>query len=313
MPAPGGKRTPWAAPERARSLAAAGRRQADAGACRSAETPAFGRAYRQDRARGAAARHGQARPRCSSRPRSAPRAPLRGPGSRSRRRARATRRWPGTSRESAARARGSARASRRRPRARCRRPRAARSRSSPRGCGRTARAGSARPRAASRGLPKMRPSSTTAVSAPRRGRRCDRARALRSAFSATTSRGIALGQLLHLRRLDAKVDPELLEDRPPLRRARGQDSRGHSSGKNSPISRCGGLGRVGAVDQVGLDLEAEVAADRAGRRLDRVGRADHLPRGRDRLVALEHQRDQRAAGDEVDEVAEERACSLCSA
>ena len=40
--------------------------------------------------------------------------------------------------------------------------------------------------------------------------------------------------------------------------------------------------------------------------LDRVGGADQLPGGRDRLDALEHGGDQRAAGDELDELAEER-------
>src|SRR3954467_15556885 len=66
------------------------------------------------------------------------------------------------------------------------------------------------------------------------------------------------------------------------------------------------LRRVAAVDEVLADLEGEVAADRTGRRLDRVGDA-HQPA--DRLVgarALRDERDERAAGDEVDELAEER-------
>ena len=43
-----------------------------------------------------------------------------------------------------------------------------------------------------------------------------------------------------------------------------------------------------------------------GGRLERVGGADHLARGLDRLLALEHHRDDRAGGDELDELAEER-------
>src|SRR4051794_1885596 len=48
-----------------------------------------------------------------------------------------------------------------------------------------------------------------------------------------------------------------------------------------------GLGGVRPVDHVGADLDREVAADRAGRRLERVGGADHLAGGLDGLVALE--------------------------
>src|SRR5262249_421506 len=70
------------------------------------------------------------------------------------------------------------------------------------------------------------------------------------------------------------------------------------------------LGAVGAVDEVVLHLEAEVAADRAGRRLERVRRTDDLARGLVGLVALEDAGDQRAAGDEVDELAEERALAV---
>ena len=40
------------------------------------------------------------------------------------------------------------------------------------------------------------------------------------------------------------------------------------------------------------------------------GRADHLARGPDRLGALEHHRDDRPGGDEVDELAEERALGV---
>src|SRR3712207_223873 len=69
------------------------------------------------------------------------------------------------------------------------------------------------------------------------------------------------------------------------------------------------LGRlvgVRAVDHVLADLEGEVAADRAGRGLERVRRADDLAGGLHGLVALEDHGDERAARDEVDELAEER-------
>ena len=72
----------------------------------------------------------------------------------------------------------------------------------------------------------------------------------------------------------------------------------------------GRLGRVRAVDHVLARLDREVAADAAGRRLERVGRADHLARGLDGVLALEHHRDDRPRGDEVDELAEERALGV---
>src|SRR5215217_7163315 len=68
----------------------------------------------------------------------------------------------------------------------------------------------------------------------------------------------------------------------------------------------GRLAGVGAVDQVLLDLQAVVAADRAGRGGDRVGRAHQGAHGADRLRPLDAQGDQRPGGDEGDQVAEER-------
>src|SRR4051812_15446290 len=68
----------------------------------------------------------------------------------------------------------------------------------------------------------------------------------------------------------------------------------------------GGLVGVRAVDHVLPDLERVVAADRAGAGLERVGRADDLARRDHGLVALQDHRDERAAGDELDELAEER-------
>ncbi len=64
------------------------------------------------------------------------------------------------------------------------------------------------------------------------------------------------------------------------------------------------------MDEVLADLERVVAADRAGGGLERVGRADELARGDDRLVALEDDRDERRRGDELDELAEERALGV---
>ena len=60
------------------------------------------------------------------------------------------------------------------------------------------------------------------------------------------------------------------------------------------------------MDHVLADLDREVAADRAGRRLERVGGADHLAGGADRVLALQHERDDRPARDELDQLTEER-------
>ena len=70
-----------------------------------------------------------------------------------------------------------------------------------------------------------------------------------------------------------------------------------------PISRCGRLQRVAAVHQVLGEQDAEVAADRAGRGLARVGRAHHRAHDLPRVLrALEHHRHDRAAAHEGDEV-----------
>ena len=62
----------------------------------------------------------------------------------------------------------------------------------------------------------------------------------------------------------------------------------------------GGLRRIGAVHQVELGLQAEVAADAAGRGLlDRVGAAGQLAEGGDGARALGDNRDQRSTGDEL--------------
>ena len=68
----------------------------------------------------------------------------------------------------------------------------------------------------------------------------------------------------------------------------------------------GGLGGVGAVDEIVRHREREVAADRPGPRLRGIGGAHRLADGRDRSLALDHEREGRARGDERDQLAEER-------
>src|SRR4051812_13927675 len=77
-------------------------------------------------------------------------------------------------------------------------------------------------------------------------------------------------------------------------------------GEEEPRLALGRLGRVGPVDHVLADGDGVVAADRPGRRLHRVRRADDLAGGDDGLLALEDHRDERPARDELDELAEER-------
>ena len=55
---------------------------------------------------------------------------------------------------------------------------------------------------------------------------------------------------------------------------------------------------------------ANVAAQRAGVGVGRVRGADRLARSRDRPLALEHERERRPRGDEVDELAEERLLAV---
>src|SRR4051794_40199696 len=67
----------------------------------------------------------------------------------------------------------------------------------------------------------------------------------------------------------------------------------------------GGFVGVRAVYEVESHLDREISADRSGRSLQRVGRADELAGRRHRLVALEDGGNQRPAGDEGHEFAEE--------
>src|SRR5215217_6854560 len=164
--------------------------------------------------------------------------------------------------------------------------------------------------AASAGLPCALPSQTTMLSAAST-RSPGTARSLSSAFWTTSARGTpslssstsgtstvkstpSWSRIARLRgELDARISrsaSKLWEEQADLAPRR--------------------LGRVRAVYEVGLHLEAVVAADRAWRRLDRVRRADHLACGVHGLLALEHQRHERATGDEVHELAEERTLGV---
>ena len=184
-----------------------------------------------------------ARPRSGSRRRSARRAPRPDPGSRSRRRARATRRLSRyQSSSSSLSSRNStpvlATAVRAPPLSirqippitACRRPDSARSveRAAP---GRAACRRSARP-------------PTTIVSTPSTGspgRSLATAAALRRAFATATSSGGPSSSSSTSGHDDRELDPQQLEDRSPLGRARGQDQR-HALGKNSATSRAADSG-----------------------------------------------------------------------
>src|SRR5215218_6272821 len=159
--------------------------------------------------------------------------------------------------------------------------------------------------AASAGLPWGRRSQTTMLSAAST-RSPGTARSFSSAFWTTSSRGspslssstsgasTRSCSRIALRRgeLEARISGsgELREEQPGLALSRFR--------------------RVGAVYEVRLDLEAILAPDRARGRLERIRSADHLAGGGHRLIALEHQGHQRAAGDEVHEVAEEGALAV---
>ena len=79
-----------------------------------------------------------------------------------------------------------------------------------------------------------------------------------------------------------------------------------SSGNQIPISRSADSSESEPWTMLKVTSSAKSPADRAGGGLDRVGRADQLARRGDRFGPLEHHRDQRPAGDEGDELAEER-------
>ena len=60
------------------------------------------------------------------------------------------------------------------------------------------------------------------------------------------------------------------------------------------------------MDEVVRHRECEVAADRARLGVGRVRRADRRPQRGDRTLAFDDERERRARGDELDELAEER-------
>src|SRR5271163_3219396 len=168
----------------------------------------------------------------------------------------------------------------------------------------------------------MTPSSTTIVSQPSTAsgapsRRT--ARALRRAFSTATRPG-------SLPCSSSFASETLTVNGTPRRSSRARrwgepDASTSESGAGTAATvRRGGLQvleeqgrltrgrlrRVGPVHHVGAHLDREVAADAAGRGLQRIGRADQLARRPDRVAPLQHHRDERARRDEVDELAEER-------
>src|SRR5215210_1468416 len=160
--------------------------------------------------------------------------------------------------------------------------------------------------ATSAGFPWARPSHTTMLSAAST-RSPGTARSFRSAFCRTSSRGSPS--------VSSSTSGSSTRNRTPscsrIARRRGElEARTSWSAElreEQPDLAGGGLWRIRAVDHVGLHLQRVVAADRAGGGLDRVGGADHLAGGLDRLVPLEDEGDQRSAGDELDELAEEGA------
>ncbi len=64
------------------------------------------------------------------------------------------------------------------------------------------------------------------------------------------------------------------------------------------------------MNDVLRQLERKISPDRAGCGIERIGLAHHLADGRHRARALERQRDDRTGGDEVDQLAEERALAV---
>ena len=161
--------------------------------------------------------------------------------------------------------------------------------------------------APSAALPSSRPSSTTSVSTPEHERPLARAAsspaaALRRAFSSTTSAGSPSRELLDVGHDDLELDPERRRGSRAAAATPSRISREAApeptlisrSGNQSAISRSADSSESEPWTRLKVTSSGEVAADRARRRLERVGRADQLARGGDRVVALEHRRDQRA-------------------
>jgi BirA family biotin operon repressor/biotin-[acetyl-CoA-carboxylase] ligase len=72
----------------------------------------------------------------------------------------------------------------------------------------------------------------------------------------------------------------------------------------------GACGAVAAVHEIAADRLREIPANRAGRRGERVGRADKLAAPVDCILAFDRQRNQRSARNEGDEVVEERFAAM---
>ena len=70
----------------------------------------------------------------------------------------------------------------------------------------------------------------------------------------------------------------------------------------------GRVGRIAAVHEIAADRLTVVAADRAGRGFDRIGRADRRAAAFDRIRPFDHDRDDRRAREVLDEAAERTAC-----
>src|SRR5258708_15882811 len=136
------------------------------------------------------------------------------------------------------------------------------------------------------------------------------ARALRRAFPSATASGSPSSSSATVDTLTLKssFSPVRISRRCGEREASTRGSGGVAlelAEEQGGLAR-GRLRRVRAVHHVGAHLDREVAANRAGGRLQGVGRADQLPRRPDGVGALEPHRQDRARGDEVDELPEER-------
>src|ERR1700749_4526323 len=164
--------------------------------------------------------------------------------------------------------------------------------------------------ASSAGLPNTSPSRTTSVSQAITRPSLSTAAAFRLAFSTTRCSGSPWVGSSTPGTTTSNSPPSFCRISrrwgDPDARTSFRDSPSRELGEPDPDLALGRLVGVGAVDHVEGHLEREVAADRAGRRLDRVGGADQLARRRHRFGALEDDRGQRAAGDELDQLAEER-------
>src|SRR5687767_12652640 len=162
--------------------------------------------------------------------------------------------------------------------------------------------------ARSAGLPCARPSQTTMLSTASAGSP-DTARSFRSAFRTTSPRGSPSVSSSTSGASTRKSTPSWSRMACRLGELEARMS-GSELREEEPGLPSGRLRGVRPVHQVRLHLEAVLAADGARRRLERVRGADHLAGGGHGLVPLQHECHERAAGDELDEVAEEGALAV---